>query len=422
MDDSTKPRQPTRATTSMSSTRRVGLWLIGAFGGVGTTAALGLAAWRHRLIDGTSLVTMLPLFQGLDLDAPEQFIVGGHDIRRTNFEETVALFQKNANVFEHDLVKQCRHELAEWSENVRPGTVLHSGKTIAQLVDIPEVHRASSARYAVENVQQDLLIFRESNRLDQVVVINVASTEPPMVPPEEYHSLSTLREVLSGGDWVLPASSVYAYAALDLGFPFINFTPSLGASLPAMEQLALERRTVVGGKDGKTGETLMKTVLAPMFAARNWEILSWVGHNIFGNRDGLVLDDPVNKESKIKTKDRVVSQILGYQPQTHVSIEYIRSMDDWKTAWDHIHFRGFLNTKMILQFIWQGCDSILAAPLVLDLARLALLAQRRGEVGVLKHLACFFKSPMGVDEHDFFHQFGMLQEHIQQYRTAPPTR
>ena len=144
----------------------------------------------------------------------------------------------------------------------------------------------------------------------------------------------------------------------------------------------------------------MKTVLAPMFAHRNLKVLSWVGHNIFGNRDGLVLDDPANKSSKIETKDQVITEILGYKPETHVSIEYI-DMDDWKTAWDHIHFQGFLGTKMILQFTWQGCDSLLAAPLVIDLARLADLEKRRGGRGLMRHLACFFKSPVGVEEHDF---------------------
>ena len=198
---------------------------------------------------------------------------------------------------------------------------------------------------------------------------------------------------------------------IDLGLPYVNFTPSLGASFPAAEELARERRTAHAGKDGKTGETLLKTVLAPLFAHRNLRVLSWVGHNIFGNRDGQVLDDPANKASKIRTKDQVISKIVGYKPQTHVSIEYIESLDDWKTAWDHIHFQGFLGVKMMLQFTWQGCDSLLAAPLVLDLARLALLAQRRGEAGVLRHLACFFKSPMGVEEHDFFKQFVLLEEY-----------
>src|SRR5262249_15040021 len=118
-----------------------------------------------------------------------------------------------------------------------------------------------------------------------------------------------------------------------------------------------------------------------------------------------------NKASKVQTKDQVISAIVGYKPQTLVTIEYIESLDDWKTAWNHIHFRGFLNTKMTLQFTWQGGDSLLAAALMLDLSRLALFAQRRGEVGVLKHLACFFKDPMGVQEHDFFKQFAMLEKY-----------
>ncbi len=204
-----------------------------------------------------------------------------------------------------------------------------------------------------------------------------------------HESLERLTPALDRRQAPLPSSSLYAWAALDLGLPYINFTPSLGASVPALQELAQQRRAVIAGKDGKTGETLMKSVLAPMFAARNWQLLSWVGHNIFGNRDGKVLDDPNNKASKIRTKDQVISSIVGYKPQTLVSIEYIDSLDDWKTAWNHIHFAGFLGTKMTLQFIWQGCDSILAGPLVLDLARLALFvaAPRRGRRAAASWLA-----------------------------------
>ncbi len=178
--------------------------------------------------------------------------------------------------------------------------------------------------------------------------------------------------------------------------------------LPAIEELAVLRGTCHAGQDGKTGETLLKSVLAPMFAARNLEVLSWVGHNIFGNLDGLVLDDPANKAAKIKAKDQLVGNILGYDPQTLVSIEYIQSLGDWKTAWDHIHFRGFLGTPMTLQFTWQGCDSLLAAPLVLDLVRFVELSRRKDEVGVLSHLGSFFKRPLGLAEHDFSRQFSLL--------------
>ncbi len=332
---------------------------------------------------------------------------------RSTYAQAVSELHQRSNVFDSDLIKACLPDLERWTANVRPGTVLNAGDTIARLVDLPEVQRAETAQAAIERIQEDIVAFRKANRLDQVVVANVPSTEPPFALDEVHDSLEHLQPALGQRRTnLLPASALYAWAALDLGFPYINFTPSLGASFPAIAQLAQERRAVYAGKDGKTGETLLKTALAPMFAARNLRILSWVGHNIFGNRDGQVLDDPRNKESKIRTKDQVIAQIVGYKPQTHVSIEYIESLDDWKTAWDHIHFAGFLGVKMTMQFTWQGCDSILAAPLLLDLARLALFAQRRGEVGVLRHLACFFKSPMGVAEHDFFKQFSLLEHYV----------
>ncbi len=391
---------------------RVGLWLIGAYGGVGTTATLGLSAWKRGLIDTTSLVTALPLFEPLRLDAPDAFVVGGHEIRKGGFRQTVRELQQRSNIFEAALVQSCQPDLEQWEANVRPGSVLNAGPTIAGLADLPEAQKPETPRQLIDRIQADLRSFKQTHQLDQVVVLNVSSTEPPFETSEVHNKLETLTAALDRQPNILPASSLYAYAALDLGCPYVNFTPSLGASLPALLELAQKRHTVTAGKDGKTGETLMKSVLAPMFALRNWQILSWVGHNIFGNRDGLVLDDPANKASKVRTKDQVVSGIVGYKPQTLVTIEYIESLDDWKTAWNHIHFRGFLNTKMVLQFIWQGCDSILAGPLVLDLARLTLLAQRRREVGVLTQLACFFKNPMGVADQDFFHQFAMLEEYV----------
>jgi myo-inositol-1-phosphate synthase len=320
------------------------------------------------------------------------------------------------------MIQACQPDLDRWSANVRPGTVLGSGATISKLADMPEVQRVSTPKEAVERVQADLRDFRDKSKLDQLVVANVSSTEPPKDLDERYDTIPKFRAALESKDAAIPASAIYGWAALDLGIPFINFTPSLGASFPAALDLAKERKTNTCGKDGKTGETMMKTVLAPMFAHRNFKILSWVGHNIFGNRDAVVLDDPANRSAKIQTKDKVISSIVGYKPQTHVSIEYIESLDDWKTAWDHIHFKGFLDTKMILQFLWQGCDSLLAAPLLLDIVRLTLLAQRRGEVGILSHLACFFKSPMGCEEHDFFKQMELLAEYVNKAGTVQSAR
>jgi myo-inositol-1-phosphate synthase len=398
--------------TGMSG-RRVGIWLIGAFGGVGTTVALGLAALRRGLTDETSLITALPLFTTCDLDHVDAFEIGGHEIREANFHDQARSLHERANVFAPALIDECRHELERWSKNIRPGSAVNSGAAISQLAQWPEAMlTVRTGRQLIERVQDDIKRFRDQLRLDQVVVIHVASTEPPFELMDDHRSMERLEATLEQSEGLLPSSALYAWAALDLGLPYVNFTPSLGASLPALEELTIARSAAIAGKDGKTGETLLKSVLAPMFALRNWEVLSWVGHNIFGNSDGWILGNPENKAAKLRSKDQVIARILGYQPQTHVSIEYVRSLDDWKTAWDFIHFRGFLGTKMSLQFTWQGCDSLLAAPLVIDLARLALLSQRRGEVGVLKHLACFFKDPMGVQEHDFFKQFALLEEYV----------
>lgn len=398
--------------------RRVGLWLIGALGGVGSTTALGLSAIRRGLCDTTGLVTSLPDFARLDLDSAAQFVVGGHDIRRGSLTKSATVLTERISAFDSALVAKCQSDLDDWSENVRPGTVLNSGDMITALADRPDLHSGSTPRTVIDKLQSDLADFRQRHKLDQVVVVNVASTEPVSMSGLKALRLETLTTALSTSNpGMLPVSMLYAVAAIELGFPYVNFTPSIGASLPALEELAIQRRVPIAGQDGKTGETLIKTVLAPMFARRNLKVLSWVGHNILGNLDGRVLSDPRNKESKVRSKDQVIGEIVGYPVQTHTSIEYIESLDDWKTAWDHVHFQGFLGVKMSLQFTWQGSDSALAAPLVIDLARFALLAQRRGECGVLKHLASFFKSPMGVQEHDFVVQYAMLERYIAQSPT-----
>lgn len=392
--------------------RRVGIWLIGAFGGVGTTTAVGLAALARGLSSSVGLVTELPAFAKSDFDAPANFTVGGHDIRQTTFEAAARELLDRSNVFSHALLAAIEPTLDSWSKNVRPGVIYHANKAIADMANRADVRNASSPSIAIEQIQSDLRAFQKDHNLDQLVVVNVASTEPPFELADEHQSLAKLKAALAKDAAVLPTSSLYAYAAIDAGFAYVNLTPSRGATMPALEELAVAKGVPTCGQDAKTGETLMKSVLAPMFAKRNLRVLSWVGHNILGNRDGQVLTDPQNKASKVKSKDALVAELLGYKPQTIVSIEYVESLDDWKTAWDHIHYEGFLGTKMTLQFTWQGCDSMLAAPLVIDLARLTLRAQRRGERGNLPALASFFKSPIGVTDHDFSRQFELLEEYL----------
>jgi myo-inositol-1-phosphate synthase len=392
---------------------KIGVWFIGARGGVAATATLGLLALQKKLTTSVGLVSELPQFAGLDLADWNSLVIGGHEIRDTTLPDSIDRLHHESRVFDARLVESCRNDLAAIDGRIRPGSIAGCGEAIGEIADksAQVADQKESPREAIRRLQADLRNFQTTTGADRIIVVNLASTEPPSdtarLPPR-WDTLSPLLD--HAANCPLSASSLYAIAALDLGMAYINFTPSSGATPAAISELAVLRQTCHAGQDGKTGETLLKSVLAPMFAARHLEVLSWVGHNIFGNMDGQILDNPANKAAKIEGKDQLVGRILGYDPQTLVSIEYIRSLGDWKTAWDHVHFRGFLNTPMTLQLTWQGCDSLLAAPLVLDLVRFVELAQRRGEVGVLAHLGSFFKRPLGLDQDAFIDQFALLVE------------
>ena len=391
-------------------TRKVGLWLIGAFGGVGTTISLGIASLARGLTGTTALATELPAFADLDFLPFDRIVVGGHDVRRSNLVNEAKQLHEHSNVFDSRTIASCEQELKDWSGNIRPGLLSGSGDPVVRFADWTTEQTTNTPLDIVTRLADDLRAFASRQKIDHLIVLNVSSSEPmPSVGPEHDSWAKLVASLSSPNPPVIPASSLYGLAAAEVGASYVNFTPSLGLDTPALTERAREAGMIYAGKDGKTGETLMKAVLAPVFARRNWQVLSWVGHNILGNRDGKVLQDPANKAGKIASKQELIGGILGYEPQTLVSIEHIESMADWKTAWDHIHFTGFLGTKMSLQFIWQGCDSLLAAPLAIDLVRWTELAYRRGERGCLTHLACYFKSPLNTKEQDFFRQWDMLE-------------
>jgi myo-inositol-1-phosphate synthase len=386
--------------------------LIGVKGGVASTAIVGICALKKKLIGSAGLVSGLPMFQKLPLADWDRFVVGGHEIRQTPLIEEAKRLVTESHTVSPELFEQLRDDIAQIDRRIRPGTIRKVGPTISSLADWNVIAPdQETPRQTVERLRGDMAEFVKEEQLEHLVVVNVSSTEPAIdskVPlPATWPEMEPL---LDDPDCPLPASSLYAIAALGAGHSYLNFTPSLGSSPKAIDDLAVRQNTRHYGCDGKTGETLMKSVLAPMFARRNLQVLSWVGHNIFGNMDGIVLNDPANKNSKVASKDHLIREILGYKPNTLVSIEYLPDLGDWKTAWDHIHFNGFLGVPMTLQFTWQGCDSVLAAPLALDMVRFTDLARRRSETGLMKFLASFFKSPYGVEEHCFDRQFQWLEQ------------
>ena len=395
---------------SRSGPRRIGLWLVGAKGGVATTLLVGLAALVRRAVEPIGLVTALEPFSRLDLVDFSALVVGGHDVRSGSLATEARRMWTESRAIPPELIDDAAEFLAGVESRLRPGTVLAAGERIGDLADDAACRRPETPRQAIARLQHDIEAFAAAEQVDRVVVVNVASTEPPPARPipADFAAIEPLLD--DPAACPLPTSSLYFLAAAAAGAAYVNFTPSTGATPACLQQVARDRGIAHAGCDGKTGETLLKSVLAPMFAARHLHVMSWVGHNIFGNMDGQVLDDPRNKAAKVRSKDHLLAAILGYPPQTHVSIEYIKSLGDWKTAWDHVHFQGFLGTPMTLQFTWQGCDSILAAPLVLDLVRLVERAARAGQTGGLDWLACFFKSPIGVAEQDFSRQVALLHD------------
>jgi len=386
----------------------IGVWLIGAKGGVATTTIVGLAALEQGLVEQLGLVSQLPQFRRLPMPDFSQLVVGGHEIRRSPLCDEAYRLVRESRTVSPEVFAACEPHLQQIDARIRPGTVIGVGPAICGLADW-ELPEKETPRQAIARLSADIKQFAAEEQLEHVVVVNLASTEPLCDPAALPGSWAELERHLDDVACPIPASTIYAIAAFQAGCSYINFTPSLGSAPTAVDELCRLRGLRHFGCDGKTGETLLKSVLAPMFARRNLRVLSWVGHNIFGNMDGQVLSQPANKQAKIASKDRLLGEILGYRPQTHVSIEYIESLGDWKTAWDHVHFAGFLGTRMTLQLTWQGCDSALAAPLVIDLVRLTEAARRRGHIGPMPFLASFFKSPYGVSEHRFEQQFQMLE-------------
>jgi myo-inositol-1-phosphate synthase len=402
---------------------KVGLWMIGACGGVGSTVALGVAALAKKLAATSGLVSELPVFGSAGLIDPKSIVIGGHEIRSQSVLDAVRASQARAGLFNTDLIGACAPQLRAIQRDIRPGALYGAGSNIRKLADRPGLDRDRSPADVIERIGADLTAFRRRHRLEHVVVVHVASSEP-LAPRAAVHAdfAKLSRALTRRGSRVLPTSSLYALAAIEAGCPFINFTPSLGICVPAIRRRADALSLPYMGSDGKTGESLVKSVLAPMFAMRNLPVLSWVGQNVLGNRDGAVLSDPKTRASKIRSKDKVVSQILGRAPTTCVSIDYLPSLDDWKVAWDFIHFQGFLGTKMNMQFVWQGSDSILAAPLIIDLVRFTVRECRAGRGGPMRHLACFFKDPIDVKEQNYFKQWQLLLEHMAESQKLPPPK
>ncbi len=397
-----------------------GVWLIGARGNIATTAIAGARSIAAGETSETGMVTEREPCAALELPATDDLAFGGHELRERPLPEAARTLSENNGVPDRSTLEAVRDDLAAIDDRVERGTALNGGEAVAELADLEPLEADRTVGEVVERLREDYAAFEREQDLDRVVVVNVASTEPIPADLDRYDSLDAVEEAIEDDDRSLPASSLYAYAALVDGRPFANFTPSVGSSFGGLRELAEREGVPHMGNDGKTGESLVKAALAPMFARRNLRVNAWEGHNILGNTDGGVLEHEENEAGKLESKGDILEGILDGSFHNNVRIDHTPPLNDWKTAWDYVHFEGFLDTEMTMQFTWEGSDSALAAPLVLDLARLLAHADANDGTGLQRHLASFFKAPIGVDEHGLSRQFDRLYEYVDRHASIDP--
>jgi myo-inositol-1-phosphate synthase len=404
---------------------KLGVLLVG-LGAVATTTIAGVFAIRRGLalpIGSLTQMGTIRLGKRTEARAPKinefvpladlnDIVFGGWDI----FEEDCYAAARTAGVLDPAQLDQVRGEL----EAVKPMAAVFDQRYVKRL-DGPNVKKGKNKRDLADQVVADIRAFKSKHGCDRLVMIWTGSTEVFMTQTPAHASLAAFEKALEQSDDSIPSSMVYAYAAIREGIPFANAAPNLTADIPAMLELAARTKAPLAGNDMKTGQTLIKTIIAPGLKARLIGVRGWYSTNILGNRDGEVLDDPESFKTKEESKKSALDYIFQphlypqlYGDLTHVvRINYYPPRGDNKEGWDNIDIFGWLGYPMQLKINFLCRDSILAAPIVLDSALFLDLAKRAGMSGIQEWLSFYFKAPMHAPEvypeHDLFIQLMKLK-------------
>ncbi len=404
---------------------RLGVLLVG-LGAVSTTTIAGVIAIRKGLAKPIGSLTQMGTIRlgkrtegrspkindFVPLAQLDDIVFGGWDI----FEEDSYAAARTAGVLERSLLDSVRGEL----EAIKPMPAVFDQRYVKRLSG-PNVKKGRNKRDLADQLVADIRAFKEKNRCDRLVMVWCGSTEVYMKEGPAHQSLAAFEKALEQSDETIPSSMIYAYAALKEGLPFANAAPNLTADIPAMLELAAQTKAPLAGNDMKTGQTLIKTIIAPGLKARMIGVRGWYSTNILGNRDGEVLDDPESFKTKEESKKSVLDYIFQpqlypdlYQDLSHVvRINYYPPRGDNKEGWDNIDIVGWLGYPMQLKINFLCRDSILAAPIVLDSALFLDLAKRAGMSGIQEWLSFYFKAPMHAKdlypEHDLFIQLMKLK-------------
>ena len=404
---------------------KLGILLVG-LGAVSTTFVAGVEAIKRDISKPIGSLTQMgtirlgkrtenrvPMIKDfVPLAGLDDIVFGAWDI----FEENAFDAAMSAGVLEKDLLNQVSEPLS----SLKPMKAVFDNRYVKRL-DGKNVKTGKNKMELAEQLIEDIADFKQKNNCDRLVMVWAASTEIFLEPTEIHSSIEAFEKALYDDDENIAPSMIYAYAAIKSGVPFANGAPNLTIDIPALTELAENEGVPVCGKDFKTGQTLMKTILAPGLKSRMLGLAGWYSTNILGNRDGEVLDDPENFKTKEESKLSVLETILQpdvypdlYKGFSHVvRINYYPPRGDNKEGWDNIDIFGWLGYPMQIKIDFLCRDSILAAPLVLDLALFLDLAKRAGLKGVQEWLSFYFKAPQTAPElyleHDLFIQLKKLK-------------
>ncbi len=395
-------------------------------GAVSTTFIAGVHAVRRGLAQPIGSLTQLgtirlgkrtegrspSITEFVPLAQLDDLVFGAWDI----FEENCYEAAKTAGVIEPALLEQIRPDL----EKIRPWPAVFDRRYVKRL-DGPNVKKGKNKKDLAEQLRADIRRFKDEHKLDRLVMVWCGSTEVFMTESAVHKTIEAFEKGLEASDEAIPSSMIYAYAAIKEGIPYANAAPNLSADIPALVALAAQTGSPLAGKDLKTGQTLIKTIIAPGLKARLIGVKGWYSTNILGNRDGEVLDDPESFKTKEESKKSVLDYI--FQPSLYpglyddlchvVRINYYPPRGDNKEGWDNIDIFGWLGYPMQLKINFLCRDSILAAPIVLDVALFLDLARRAGMGGIQEWLSFYFKSPVHAPElypeHDLFIQLMKLK-------------
>ncbi len=400
--------------------------LLPGMGAVATTFIAGVEAVRRGIGQPIGSLTQMgtirlgkrsekrvpAIREFVPLASPDELVFGGWDIRPENCYE-IAM---QSGVLEPALLGQLRGFL----EGIRPMPAVFDRNYVKRL-DGTHVKGGQTKAELAKQVMEDIERFRAETGVSRLVMVWCGSTEIFLQPQDVHQTIETFERGLRENHPAISPSMIYAYAALQSGIPYANGAPNLTADIPALTELARQKSVPIAGKDFKTGQTLMKTIIAPGLKARLIGLSGWFSTNILGNRDGEVLDDPESFKTKEESKLSVLSHILQpdlypelYKDFHHVvRINYYPPRGDNKEGWDNIDIVGWLGYPMQIKINFLCRDSILAAPIVLDLVLFLDLAKRAGMRGIQEWLSFYFKSPMCAPtvypEHDLFIQLIKLK-------------